>query len=119
MDLLLINILYQYLIDYLLNLITALFFLFHNLRILYGSSRIYGHFGLCSVLFSFVTLSKINHFIFRYCSNSFLYTFPGFTPYGYDMISSKVCNLLLSLLLSTILLTSSINTLFTLLLNLC
>ena len=54
-----------------------------------------------------------------YFSNSVLHTFPAFTPYGYDAILSKFCNLLSSLLLNAVCLTSSVNTLCTSLLNLC
>ena len=64
---------------------------------------------------------KINHFIFtfRYCSNSILHTFPTLEPYGYDVILSKVYNILSSLLLSAFFLISSVYILSTLLLNPC
>ena len=54
---------------------------------------------------------KINNFIFtfRYCSSSVLHTFPTFAPCGYDVILSKVCSFLSSLLYA-ILLFFSVNT---------
>ena len=66
-------------------------------------------------------LIKINHFIFtfRYCSNSVLHTYPTCAPYGYDVIQSKVCNRLSSLLFNAIMLIFSVNTSCNLLLNFC
>ena len=63
---------------------------------------------------------QINHivFTFRYCSNSVLHTFPTFAPYRYDVILSKVC-CLLSSLLNAVLLNSPVNVLCASLLNLC
>ena len=55
----------------------------------------------------------------QYSSSSVFHTFPTLVPYGYDVIPSKVCNILSSLLLNAILLISSVNTLCTSLLNLC
>ena len=58
---------------------------------------------------------KTNHFILSAVfSNSILHTFPTLAPYIHDVILSKVHNLLSSLLLSTILLISSVYTLFAL-----
>ena len=48
-----------------------------------------------------------------------LHTFLTLAQYGYDVILSKVCNLLSSLLLSAILIISSVYTLCASLLNLC
>ena len=60
---------------------------------------------------------EINHlYLF---SISVLHTFPALDPYGYDVILTKLCNLLSSLLLSTILLTSLAYTSCNSLLNLC
>ena len=52
-------------------------------------------------------------------SISLLHTLNAFVPYGYVVISSKVCNLLSSLLLSAILLICSVYALCFLLLNVC
>ena len=41
---------------------------------------------------------------------SLLHNLKAFAPYGYGLILSKVCNLLSSLILSAILLTSSVYT---------
>ena len=64
---------------------------------------------------------KINHFIltFKCFCNSILHTVPAPAPYGYEVILSKVCNLLSLLLLEAILLIYSINTLCFSLLNIC
>ena len=73
-------------------------------------------------MFSFVficNIIKIDHFIFRYSSSSVLHTFPALAPYGYDVIPSKVCNLLPSLLLNAVLLISSVYTFCASLFNLC
>ena len=43
---------------------------------------------------------KINHLYLL--SSSDLHTFPTLAPYGYDVLLSKVCSLLLSLLVSAI-----------------
>ena len=59
---------------------------------------------------------KINHLYLP--STSLLHTLKAFVPYGYVLILSKVCNLLSSLLLSVILLTSSVYTQCVSLLNL-
>ena len=64
-----------------------------------------------TILFQFM-------FIFRYCNNSLLHTFLTFAWHGYDVTLTKVCNLLSSLLLNSILSVSSVNTLFAWLLNL-
>ena len=60
---------------------------------------------------------KINHLYLL--SSSVLHTFQTLVPYGYDVISSKICNLLSSLLLSAILLVSSVYKLCASLLKLC
>ena len=72
-------------------------------------------------------IMKVNHFLylnFSFCMliNSALHTFSALVSYGYDVIPSSLipsCNLLSSLLLSEVLLTFSMNTLRTSLLNLC
>ena len=70
---------------------------------------------LCFIFISIII--KINHL---YLLNiSLLHTLKAFVPYGYVLILSKVCNLLSSLLLSTILLTSSVYSQYPSLLNLC
>ena len=73
-------------------------------------------------MFCFIFISiliKVNHFILNTVfSNSILHTIPTLVPHGYDVILSKLCNLLSSLLLSATLLISSVYTLCALLLNL-
>ena len=70
------------------------------------------------LLFIFISIIiKINHFIFNNSRNSVLHTFASLVPCGYNVFLSKVCNLLLSLLLSAILLISSEYTLCTSFLN--
>ena len=121
MDLLHINIFYQYLVDGLLNLITHLFFLIQNLQLLifFMDDLEYRPFGICCFIFT-CNIIKINHFIpDTLFSNSVLHTFPAFAPYGYDVILWKVCNRLSSLLLNAILWISSVYTLCNLFLNLC
>ena len=71
---------------------------------------------LCFIFIS--TIIRVNHFIFRCFGSSVLYTFPTLSPYGYDVILSKVFNLLSALLLSAILLISSVYTLCASFLNL-
>ena len=71
------------------------------------------------LLFFVGIIIKTNRFVFRYCNNSLLYTFPAFAPYRFDVIPSKACNLLSSLLLNSVALTSSVKTLQILLLNYC
>ena len=71
------------------------------------------------VLLYFDFLHQISHFIFTHFSSSVLHTFTAFTPYGYDIILSKICDLLSSLLLSAILLISLVYTLCDSLLILC
>ena len=92
------------------------------INILYEWSRMHGHFGLSSILFLFVTSSKLIilylNIAFRYCIQQ-LHTFPKFARYGYDVMLSKVCNLLSSLLFCEILSSSSVYTLWALLLNFC
>ena len=71
-------------------------------------------------MFCFIFISiiiKINHLYLL--SSSILHTFTIIAPCGYDVILSKVCNLLSSLLLSAILLISSVYTLCASLLSLC
>ena len=48
-----------------------------------------------------------------------LHVFPAFTPYGYDKILIKPCNLLSSLLFNAILLISSVYALLASILNIC
>ena len=122
MDLLHIDIFDQYLVDSLLSLIMHFFFPDPQspvINVLYRWSGIYGQFWLCSVLFFFSNIIKLNHFIFRHSSSSFLHIFPLLAPHVYNTILWKVCNLLSSLLLSAILLISSLYTLCASFLNFC
>ena len=71
-------------------------------------------------MFCFIFISKtikIKHLYF--INISLLHTLKAFVPYGYVLILSKVCNLLSSLLLNAILLTSSVYTQCASLLNFC
>ena len=73
-------------------------------------------------MFYFIFISniiKINQFTFRCSSSCNSHVFLEPVPYGYDAILSKACNLLPSLLLSSILLISSVNTLCPSLEDLC
>ena len=50
---------------------------------MYGRSGIYGHFGLCSFMFSFATLSKLIIFVFFYYIVTFnLFFFHILKGYG-------------------------------------
>ena len=73
-------------------------------------------------MFYFIFISiiiKINNFIFTLLNSSVLHTLQALVPEVYDVIQSKVCNLLSSSLLSAILLISSVYTSCLSLLNLC
>ena len=122
-NLLHINIFYQYLADCLLNSNMHLFSLIQSLLLLifYMDDVEYIAFWVIFVLFSFVLSSKfVDEIFFNIVfGNSVLHTFPAFVSYGYDVIRSNVSILLSSLLFSAILLTLSVNTLCVSLLNLC
>ena len=85
-----------------------LFFLSQNIQLLI----------FCMDDLEYMTILFHFMFIFRYCNNSLLHTFLTFAWHGYDVTLTKVCNLLSSLLLNSILSVSSVNTLFAWLLNL-
>ena len=85
-----------------------LFFLSQNIQLLI----------FCMDDLEYMTILFHCMFIFRYCNNSLLHTFLTFAWHGYDVTLTKVCNLLSSLLLNSILSVSSVNTLFAWLLNL-
>ena len=119
MDLLRINIFYQCLVDFLLNLIINLFFQILNLQLLifymddleYMANFIM--FGFIFIKCNSINITiKVDHFIFQKInlfaiSFSLSHTLKVFVPYGYVLILSDVCNLLSSLLLSASLLISS------------
>ena len=120
MDLLHINLLYQYLAVCLLNLI--MYFVFSDpepplISVVYGGSGIYGYFEWCSVFFFISIIIKINHLYLL--SISLSHTSKAFAPCGYFVILPNVCNLLLSLHLSAILLISSAYLQCASFLNLC
>ena len=83
------------------------------INILYGWSGIYGQFLLCAVLFSLTISSKFIIYTLKHIllSISLSLTLKAFVPYGYIVILSNSCILLLSLLLSAIFFTSSAYTL--------
>ena len=85
-----------------------LFFLSQNIQLLI----------FCMDDLEYMTILFHFMFILRYCNNSLLHTFLTFAWHGYDVTLTKVCNLLSSLLLNSILSVSSVNTLFAWLLNL-
>ena len=109
-----LNINYQYLTDCLLKSIMCSFFLFQYLLLLifYMDGLVY---MFCCIFICIIL--KINHLYLL--STSVLHTFPRLAPYRYDVILSKLCNLLSSLLLSVSFLISSIYTLCAWLLNIC
>ena len=105
-----IQIYYQYLADYLLNLIMHLFFQVQNLLFLI----------FCMDDMEYMT--TLNSALFYFHLNNHLYLTRislSHVPYGHAVIMPKVCNLLSSLLLSVILLISSVYSLCASLLNLC
>ena len=112
MDLLHIDIFYQYLIGGLLNLIMNFFFLIKSLQLLifcmigleYGTNVFYFNIKL-------IILYLILHSAILFCIL--------FQHYEYDVILTKVCKLFSSLLLSAILLISSVYVLCRSLLNRC
>ena len=120
MDLLHINTFYQYIADYLLNLIMHLFFQIQILQLLIfciddleymtTSNQM-----LCLVFISIIT--KVNHLYLL--GISLLFTLRAFVPYAYVLLLSNFCNLLSSLLLSAIWLNYSVYTQCGSLLNLC
>ena len=88
------NIFYQYLVDYLLNLLMHLFFLIQNLLLLIICVDDL-EYMLLWIMFYFVFISiiiKINHLYLL--SISFSHNVKAFVPYGYVIILSKVYNLL-------------------------
>ena len=98
-----------------LNLITHLFF--QNLLLI--SCRMIWNVWPLWIMFCFISICivlRINHWYLLF--NSVLHTFPKLVPWG-NVILSKVCNLLSSLLPSAILLISPVYTLCASLLNLC
>ena len=78
---------------------------------------------LCSCLFSPVTLPQLIimliFFIFECLINYIWHTLPGPVPYGYEITWSSICSPLPSFALRIILLTFSLNTLYSSLWNLC
>ena len=80
------------------------------INILYGSSRMCGQFLLWTVLFSLTISSKLIIYTLQriLLSISLSHTLKAFVPYGYVVILSNVCSLLLSLLINAILFTSCV-----------
>ena len=85
------------------------------INILYGWSEIYGHYMLCFIFISIII--KINHLYLL--SIPLLNILKAFLPYAYVLILTKFYNLLSSLLLRAILLTSSVYTQCPSILSLC
>ena len=114
MDFLYANIFNQCLANCLSNLIMHLYFLVQNPLLKYSLWMIWNIWPFW-IMFCFIFICiiiKVNHFIFKCFSSSVLHTFPAL-----DIILSKVCNLLSSLLFSAILLIISLYTLCASLLN--
>ena len=122
MDPLHINIFHQYLADYSLNLTMHLFSLIQSLLLLIFCIDDLEYMAAFDYVLTYFHLHNRQNwsFIFTYqlCFAS-LPTFPTLIPKGYDVILSKVCNILSSLLLSAVLLISSVCTLCTPFSNLC
>ena len=120
MALLHVNIFYQCLVDCLFNVINVTSWS-KTSNYWYPVSMTWNIATLDYVLFYFhyfhCIIITMNHWYLLH--SSVLHTFPTLGPYGYNVILSKVCNLLSSLLLSATLLISSVYTLCVFLLGLC
>ena len=109
MDLLHINIFYQHVANYLLNLILHLFFQIQNCYYEHFVWMFWNIWSLLIMLFYFVSIViKINHL--NLLSISLSHILKASAPYVYVVILSKVCNILSPSLLSAILLVSSAHT---------
>ena len=117
MDLLHRNIFDQCLVGFLLKLIIHLFFQILSLLLLiFCMNDLEYMASFYHVLFYFNVVIKIDHLYLL--SISLSHILKAFVPYGHVATLSNVCNLLSSLLFSAVLITSSVYTLWSSLLNL-